>query len=131
MAVKIRLTRTGAKNSASFRVVAADSRSPRDGRFLETLGWYDPKLKGDNSSLKLNRIDHWVKEGAEVSPTVRSLIKNAGKVDAAAAVADLEAEEAAPAMPVVEEVDAEVPAVTAASVEDAVPEKEAEDKSDN
>lgn len=85
MSVKLRLTRTGARNSASYRVVAADMRSPRDGRFIETLGWYDPKLKGDeNYKLKMERVDHWTSEGAEVSDTVRSLVKRARLAAAAA-----------------------------------------------
>jgi small subunit ribosomal protein S16 len=61
-------------------VVAADSRSPRDGRFLEILGWYDPKREGTNFDLKLDRIDHWTNQGAQVSDTVRSLLKKARKV---------------------------------------------------
>jgi len=77
MAVKVRMTRTGARNSASFRVVAADSRFPRDGRFLEVLGWYDPKLEGRNFELKLDRIEHWRKRGAQLSDTVRNLVKKA------------------------------------------------------
>jgi small subunit ribosomal protein S16 len=79
MAVKVRLTRTGANNDLCYRVVATDSRSPRDGRSLEILGWYDPKLKGANFMLKLERIDHWVKNGAVMSDTVRSLVKKARK----------------------------------------------------
>ncbi len=77
MAVKLRLTRTGARNSACYRVVAADERSPRDGRFLEILGWYDPKQDGKNFDLKLDRIDYWRGTGAQVSDTVRSLVKRA------------------------------------------------------
>ena len=79
MAVKIRLTRTGARNDVCFRLVAADSRSPRDGRFIEILGWYDPKKEGVNFDLKLDRIDYWKSKGAQVSDTVKSLIKRAGK----------------------------------------------------
>ena len=75
MSVKIRLTRTGARNAAAFRVVAADSRSPRDGRFLEILGWYDPKLESDNCEVKLDRVEYWKSQGAEVSDTVKSLVK--------------------------------------------------------
>ena len=77
MAVKIRLTRTGARNEASFRVVATDTRKPRDGRFIESLGWYDPKLEGANFSLETDRIEHWVSNGAQVSDTVRSLLRRA------------------------------------------------------
>jgi small subunit ribosomal protein S16 len=75
MAVSIRLRRTGGKNEVSYRVVAADSRSPRDGRFLEILGWYDPKRKGDNCVLKMDRIEHWKSRGAQLSDTVCSLVR--------------------------------------------------------
>ena len=117
MAVKIRLKRTGAKNSPSFRVVAADARSPRDGRFLEILGWYDPKIEGRNTKLNMERIDHWISQGAQVSDTVKSLIKNANKADASEpvdAVAPEKPVEAAAAEPVVEET---VEAVAEESVE--------------
>ena len=81
MAVKIRLRKTGGLNDICYRVVATDTRFPRDGRFLEVLGWYDPKQKKDiNFNLKLERIDHWVKTGAIMSDTVRSLVKKARKV---------------------------------------------------
>lgn len=80
MAVKVRLTRTGSKNSGSYRVVAADERSPRDGRFLETLGWYDPKKEGVNFELNLERINYWRENGAGISDTVKSLVKKAGNV---------------------------------------------------
>ncbi len=55
MSVKVRLTRTGANKDNCFRVVATDARNPRDGRFIETLGWYDPKKEGINFGLKLER----------------------------------------------------------------------------
>ena len=77
MAVKIRMKRTGAKNDASFRVVAADMRSPRDGKNLETLGWYKPGAKGKVFELKLDRIDHWLGKGSQISDTVASLVKKA------------------------------------------------------
>jgi small subunit ribosomal protein S16 len=79
MAVKVRLRRTGARNDASFRVVAADARSPRDGRCLEVLGWYDPRKEGVNFDLKLERIQYWHSRGARISDTVRSLMQKAGK----------------------------------------------------
>jgi len=75
MAVSIRLRRTGGKNEVCYRVVAADSRSPRDGRFLEILGWYDPKIKGKNCTLKLDRIQYWKGVGAQMSDTVRNLVR--------------------------------------------------------
>ena len=77
MAVTIRLRRDGTKNSPYYRVVVADKHSPRDGKFLELIGTYDPKKKGDNSTIKLERVDHWVKLGARPSDTVRSIIKKA------------------------------------------------------
>ena len=91
MAVAIRLRREGALNSPYFKVVVTDSRSPRDGKFIEIVGTYDPKKSGQNSTLKLDRIEHWISKGAQPSDTVRSLIKKtknpeaAAKKDAAAA----------------------------------------------
>ncbi len=85
MAVKVRLTRTGANNDNCFRVVATDSRSPRDGRFIEVLGWYDPKREGINFGLKRDRIAHWQGVGAELSDTVRSLVKRAERAEREAA----------------------------------------------
>ena len=101
MAVKIRLKRTGATNNACYRVVAADSRSPRDGRSLENLGWYNPTQAGINYKLKLERIDYWIGNGAQVSDTVASLIRKSRKQAAEAPVV-----EEAPAP-----VEAEAPAV--------------------
>lgn len=77
MAVKVRLMRTGAKNEPSFRCVATDGRTARDGRFIENLGWYDPKRTGTNFQLKLEKIDEWAKRGAQVSDTVMSLVRKA------------------------------------------------------
>ena len=78
MAVIIRLRRDGTKNSPYYRIVVADKHSPRDGKFLELIGTYDPKKKGDNSTVKLERADHWMKLGARPSDTVKSLLKKAG-----------------------------------------------------
>jgi small subunit ribosomal protein S16 len=75
MAVSIRLRREGALNRPYYKVVVADSRSPRDGKFIEIVGTYDPKKSGHNSTLKLDRIDHWISKGAQPSDTVRSLMK--------------------------------------------------------
>jgi small subunit ribosomal protein S16 len=77
MAVVIRLRREGRKNRPFYRVVAADSRDKRDGKFLELLGSYDPKSVKDTVSLKLDRVEHWVKQGAKPSDTVKTLIKKA------------------------------------------------------
>lgn len=108
MAVKIRMRRTGATNDACFRVVAADMRSARDGKNIETLGWYDPGARGETFSLKLDRVDHWLGVGAQISDTVASLVKKARKRAAEAPVA----EEPAPG-PVVPVVAEEAPAVAA------------------
>ena len=77
MAVKIRCRRTGANNALCFRIVAADIGSPRDGSSLEILGWYDPKKAGKNYSLKMEAIEAWIKKGAQVTETVRSLMNRA------------------------------------------------------
>lgn len=87
MAVKIRMKRVGAKNSPYFRIVVADSRSPRDGKFIEEIGSYQPLKKGDNFVLKLDRAQYWVGKGAQPSDTVASFIKKAGKAAAAAPAA--------------------------------------------
>ncbi|MBM4147975.1 MAG: 30S ribosomal protein S16 [Lentisphaerae bacterium] len=77
--VKIRMTRLGARNCTSFRVIATDSRSPRDGRALETLGWYDPKQPGVNFKIDGERVSYWRERGAQVSPKVLSLLKRVGR----------------------------------------------------
>ncbi len=84
MAVKIRLKRVGAKNKPAFRIVVADGRSPRDGKFIEELGTYLPRKKGDNFTLDLERAKYWVSKGAQPSETVASFIKKATKAAAAA-----------------------------------------------
>jgi small subunit ribosomal protein S16 len=75
MAVSIRLRREGAKNRPYYKVVVADKRSPRDGKFIEIIGSYDPKKPGQNSALNINRVEYWISKGAQPSETVRSLIK--------------------------------------------------------
>jgi small subunit ribosomal protein S16 len=90
MAVIIRLRRDGTKNSPYYRVVVADKHSPRDGKFLELIGTYDPKKKGDNSTIKLERADHWIKNGAKPSDTVRSILKKARAKSASAEKAEKE-----------------------------------------
>lgn len=79
MATVIRLRREGKKNRPYYRVVAADKRSPRDGRFLELLGTYDPHKQGTNFNLKMDRIDYWLSVGALPSDTVKSMIRRAKK----------------------------------------------------
>ena len=79
MAVSIRLRREGAKNRPYYRIVVADSRSPRDGKFIEIIGTYDPKQTGQNSSFNVERAEYWISKGAQPSDTVRSLIKKQKK----------------------------------------------------
>jgi len=75
MAVSIRLRREGALNRPYYKIVVADSHSPRDGKFIEIIGTYDPKKPGHNSVIKLDRAEYWISKGAQPSDTVRSLIK--------------------------------------------------------
>ncbi len=77
MAVKIRLARYGAKKKPFYRVVAADSRFPRDGRFLEVLGTYDPRNKSGGLNLDLTGLQGWISRGAEVSDTVAKIMRHA------------------------------------------------------
>ena len=80
MAVSIRLRREGSKNRPYYRIVVADSRSPRDGKFIEIIGTYDPKQTGQNSSFRVERAEYWISKGARPSDTVRSLIKKQKKM---------------------------------------------------
>ncbi len=123
MAVSIRLRREGARNRPYYKVVVADSRSPRDGKFIEIIGTYDPKKPDHNSTLQLDRIEHWISKGAQPSDTVRSLIKkNKKQSDQAAPDAATTAppESAAPVAAAVEpSVDVETPAPTTLAEETA------------
>ena len=78
MAVKLRLKRMGSKQKPFYRIVAADSRSPRDGRFIETLGTYNPLLKADKVTLDEDKILGWLNNGAEPTDTVKSILSSAG-----------------------------------------------------
>ena len=72
--VKIRLRRIGAKKAPFYRVVVADSRSPRDGRFIEEIGTYDPKGGDDKLKVDLERVKYWMSNGAQPTDTVRGLL---------------------------------------------------------
>lgn len=85
MAVAIRLRREGNRNSPFYKIVVSDQRSPRDGKFIEIIGSYDPKKAGENFTLKLDRADYWVGVGARPSQTVGSIITKARKKTEAAA----------------------------------------------
>lgn len=84
--VRIRLTRIGAKKKPFYRVVVADSRSPRDGANLELLGHYDPMVDPPKLKLDLDRVDHWIGKGAQPSETVANLIARARAAAPAAEV---------------------------------------------
>jgi small subunit ribosomal protein S16 len=84
MAVKLRLTRAGTKKRPFYRVVAADIRSPRDGRLLENLGHYDPKTNPATVEIDLARADYWIKNGALPTRTVETLLKRAREAAAKA-----------------------------------------------
>ena len=75
MSVKIRLARHGAKKRPFYRIVVADNESPRDGRFLENVGTYNPLKEPAEVSLKTDRIEYWLQQGAIPSDTVKSLLK--------------------------------------------------------
>ena len=84
--VRLRLTRRGAKKKPFYRIIAADSKSPRDGRFIEQLGYYDPMRDPLVLKVDLERVDHWLSVGAQPSETVASLISRARSEAAAEAV---------------------------------------------
>jgi len=87
MAVKMRLARAGAKKAPFYRVVVANSRSPRDGRFIEHIGVYDPTRTPTEVRFKMDRVDYWLSQGAEPSETVAFLISQVktGKLGTAGA----------------------------------------------
>ena len=78
MAVKIRLKRMGAKKAPFYRVVVADSRSPRDGRFIEEVGYYDPMKEPADIKFDEEKVRKWIANGAQPTDTVRALIKKSG-----------------------------------------------------
>ncbi len=77
MAVVLRLSRAGTHKAPFYHVVATDSRKPRDGRYLEDIGLYDPTKKPEVLKLKADRVEHWLKAGAKPSQTVAMLLKKA------------------------------------------------------
>ena len=88
--VIIRLARAGAKKRPFYHVVVADSRSKRDGRYIERIGFYNPIARGNEESLKLNieRVDHWKNHGAQVSDRVAKLVHTKIGVNASASASD-------------------------------------------
>lgn len=80
MAVKIRLRRSGRKKLPFYRIVVADSQSPRDGRFIENIGHYNPRLPEGGLQVNTERADYWLGVGAQPTDTVRSLLRKAGVI---------------------------------------------------
>ncbi|MCD8332253.1 MAG: 30S ribosomal protein S16 [Oscillospiraceae bacterium] len=80
MMVKIRLRRMGAKKSPFYRIVVADSRYPRDGRFIEEIGTYDPRVNPAAIQVDAERAQAWIKTGAQPTETVKALLKKAGAI---------------------------------------------------
>ena len=78
MAVKLRLKRMGAKQKPFYRVIVADSRSPRDGRFIESVGTYDPIKKDNNITINEERVNYWLDNGAQPTDTVKNILSKAG-----------------------------------------------------
>jgi small subunit ribosomal protein S16 len=77
MALKIRLSRIGATHQPHYRIVVAETRSRRDGDAVETVGTYDPRTKGQQVHLRLDRVDYWIAKGAKPTDTLHSIIKRA------------------------------------------------------
>ncbi len=78
MSVKIRLKRVGKKKAPSYRVVVADSRSPRDGRIIENIGWYNPRVEPSEIHIDEQKAIGWLKNGAQPTESVASLLKRSG-----------------------------------------------------
>ncbi len=99
--IKLRLRRMGAKKRPSYRIVVADSRSPRDGRFIETVGLYDPLTDPATVRVDEERARHWLSVGAQPTDTVRDILRRAGIVDSRTVIpAAAEAEASEPAVEV-------------------------------
>ena len=138
MSVRVRLTRVGSKKNPIWRVVVADQRSPRDGRFIETIGHYNPQTEPSTIRIDEARFQHWVARGAQPTGTVKQLMKAQAKGLAAdpktsaavaaaspATAAPVSMEPATPPSQVEETADAESPAEAADPAEEAAPEAEA------
>jgi small subunit ribosomal protein S16 len=81
MTVKIRLKRTGMKKAPSYRIVVADSRSPRDGRIIESIGWYNPRVEPSAVHINEEKALNWLKNGAQPTESVSILLKRIGILD--------------------------------------------------
>lgn len=79
--VKIRLRRIGAKKAPFYRIIVADSRSPRDGKFIEEIGYYNPLVEPSEIKVDAEKAKQWLSNGAQPSDTVRNLLKKAGVIE--------------------------------------------------
>jgi small subunit ribosomal protein S16 len=136
MSVRVRLTRVGSKKNPIWRVVVADQRSPRDGRFIETIGQYNPQTDPSTIRIDSERLEHWIARGAQPTNTVKQLMKAQTKsggptpleTPAAAAVVveeEAAAEAVAEAAVVADAVDAPLPDEAEAPADDAAPDEPA------
>ena len=105
MSVRLRLTRVGSNKNPIWRVVVADQRSPRDGRFIEAIGHYNPQTDPSTIVLDDERLQHWLSRGAQPTSTVRSLMRARSAAPAAAPAPAEPAAESAPAAPDAEPAD--------------------------
>jgi small subunit ribosomal protein S16 len=92
MSVRVRLTRVGSKKNPIWRVVVSDQRAPRDGRFIETIGHYNPQTEPSTIVIDEERLQHWVSRGAQPTNTVKQLVRAQAKSASAVAVAEPEPE---------------------------------------
>ena len=83
--VRIRMKRFGTKNRLQWRIVVSDADTPRDGRFIEEIGYYDPLPIAEKFEIKQDRLEYWIKSGAQMSTSVKSLLKRSQKSKKAAA----------------------------------------------
>ncbi|MSR77083.1 MAG: 30S ribosomal protein S16 [Candidatus Omnitrophica bacterium] len=79
MAVKIRMKRCGTNNRSFWRIVVSEAKMPRDGRFIEEIGYYDPLPKDEKFVVKQDRLEYWLSQGAQASDTIKTLIKRSNK----------------------------------------------------
>lgn len=127
MAVKIRLARAGAKKTPFYRIVAADSRSPRDGRFIEILGRYNPRVEPSSIELDVERTEAWIGKGAQMTETVAKLYEIAKNPDAEAPVKSAKVSKKAQAKAEAAEAEAAAPAPDADAGSDEADEPAAEE----
>lgn len=95
--VKIRLRRIGGKGNPFYRIIVADVNSPRNGRFIEELGYYDPNKKPAEVKVDMDKVNDWIRKGAQPTDSVRKILKTASQEAPAAAVAEATAEATAEA----------------------------------